>query len=95
MIRNNYLEVSIIYLKIKVIKFYLNSYFIKLDHIGVSDNFQNVNFTRNSFYIRLVFDLVFFENFDRHLLSGDQMGSEPNFAESTLTKRFAWIYKDY
>lgn len=89
MIRNNYLEVSIIYLKIKVIKFYLNSYFIKLDHIGVSDNFQNVNFTRNSFYIRLVFDLVFFENFDRHLLSGDQMGSEPNFAESTLTKRFA------
>ena len=89
MIRNNYLEVSIIYLKIKVIKFYLNSYFIKLDHIGVSDNFQNVNFTRNSFYIRLVFDLVFFENFDRHLLSGDQMGSEPNFAESTLPKRFA------
>jgi hypothetical protein len=90
MIRNNYLEVSIIYLKIYCeIKIYLNSYFIELDHVGVSDYFQNVNFTRNSFHIRLVFDLVFFENFDRHLLSGDQMGSEPNFAESTLTERFA------
>ena len=55
----------------------------------MSNNFENMDFTRNSLNIRLVFDLVLFQNFDRHLLSGDQMGSQPNFSESTLTKRFA------
>jgi len=55
----------------------------------VSHYLQDVDFTRNSFYIRLVLDLVFFQNFDGHFLSCDQMSSKPNFAESTLSERFA------
>ena len=55
----------------------------------MSHYLQDVDFTRNSFYIRLVLDLVFFQNFDGHFLSGDQMSSKPNFAESTLSERFA------
>ncbi len=43
------------------------AYLIELDDVGMSDFFENFNFSRDSFNVFLVVDLFLLKNFDCHL----------------------------
>ncbi len=43
-------------------------YFIKLDDVGVTDLFQDFDLSGDSLNILFIFDLVFFQDFDSHLV---------------------------
>ena len=60
--------------------------FIQLDHVGVSNNLQNVDFPRHPLHVRLVLYLIFFQNLDGHFLAGDEVSAEPDFSEGALAK---------
>jgi len=62
---------------------------VKLNDVGVPDNFQNLNFTHHPSDVSLLFDFVFLEDFDRHLFLGDLVNAQPDLAKSTLTDGFA------
>ena len=68
----------------------LYTYFIELDNIRMSDDFENVDLTSYSFNVRLIFDLVFFKDFDSDLFSCDEMCSQSHFTKRTLSKRSAY-----
>lgn len=44
--------------------------FVKLNYVWMPDNFQNVYFAGDSFYIVYVLDLVLLQNLNCHLLLG-------------------------
>jgi hypothetical protein len=47
---------------------------------------EDVDFPGDSLDIRLVFDLVFFKDFDSYFLTSDEVSTEPNFSECSLSK---------
>ena len=53
----------------------------------MSDYFQNMNFSGYPFYIRLVFDFIFFKNLDGDFLTSYKMSAQSNFSKSSLAKR--------
>ena len=53
----------------------------------MSDDFQDVDFTSDAIYIRLIFDLVLFQDFYGDLFACYQMGAQSYLAEGTLTER--------
>jgi len=55
------------------------------------NNFQNVNFSGNSFYISNITNLAFFKYFNSNLFSSNNVFAYLNFAESTLTN---WLAKN-
>lgn len=56
----------------------------------MSDNLENVNLSRHTFDIGLVFDLIFFQNLDCNFLASDQMSSQSYFTECALSERTTW-----
>ena len=56
-------------------------------------NLQNVDLSRYTFNVGLIFNLVFFEDFNGYFLTSDQVGSEPNFSEGALAQGFAFNRK--
>lgn len=62
---------------------------VQLDDIGVAHDLKDLNFAHDSRYIALVFNLFFFKNFDRHLLFGQHVRSEPDLPERALTNCLA------
>lgn len=53
----------------------------------MSDDLENVNFSRYSLDIGLVFDLVLLQYFDCHLLTSYQVRTQSHLSERTLSKR--------
>ena len=51
----------------------------------MSDDFQDVDFTSDAIYIRLIFYLILFKDFDGDLFACYQMGAQSHLAEGTLT----------
>ena len=49
--------------------------FIKLNNIRVSRQFQNLDFSGNSFNVNIFHNLMFFENFDCYFFAGDVMSA--------------------
>ena len=62
--------------------------FVKLDDVWVSNHFENMDFSRNSFNIINILDLVFFENFNRHSFIRKLMDTELDLAESAFSDGF-------
>lgn len=62
------------------------TYFVKLDNVRVPNYLEDVDFPGDSLDIRLVFDLVFFKDFDSYFLTSDEVSTEPNFSECSLSK---------
>ena len=62
------------------------TYLVKLDHIWVSHNLQDVYFPCHSLDVRLVFDLVLLQDFNGNFLSSYQMSAQTNFAKCSLSK---------
>lgn len=58
--------------------------FIKLDDVGMSDQFQNVNLPADSLHICYVYYTIFFQNFDSHLFAGGEVCSQFDLSESSL-----------
>jgi hypothetical protein len=48
--------------------------------------FQNVDFSRDSLNIRLIFDFIFFKNLDGNFFACNEMSSQTNFTKCTLPK---------
>lgn len=67
-----------------------STYLIQLNDIRMSDNLENVNLSRHTFDIGLVFDLIFFQNLDCNFLASDQMSSQSYFTECALSERTTW-----
>jgi hypothetical protein len=84
--RNNCLEVSIIYKDRKLLYKIGVFYFIKLDHIRVTNFFKDVYFTSDTLNVCLVLYFVLFEYLYRDLLVGDGVSSDSHLAESSLSQ---------
>ena len=64
---------------------------VQLDHVGVSDYLQNVDFASDPLHVAFVFDLLLLENFDGNLFSSDEVSSKTHFAKRALTKGATYI----
>ena len=62
------------------------TYFVKLNDIGVSNDFEDVYFPGDPLDIRLVLDFVLLQYFDCDLLAGDQVRAQSYFAEGALSE---------
>ena len=71
--------------------YYSTTYLIELNDIRVPDDLENVDLSSYTLDIGLVLDLVFLQDFDRHFLARDQVGSQPDLAESALTEGATYI----
>lgn len=49
-------------------------------------NLQNVDLSRYPFNVGLIFNLVFFEDFDCNFLASDEMRAKSHLSEGTLTE---------
>ena len=70
-----------------------NTYFVELDNIWVANDLENVDFSSNPLYIRLVFDFVLFQDLDGYFFTRNQMSSQSYFAEGSLSQRTAYENK--
>ena len=62
----------------------------------MSDDLENVNFSRYSLDIGLVFDLVLLQYLDGYFFAGDQMRSQSHCTKSALAQRSTYErYKKY
>lgn len=69
----------------------MEAYFIELNDVWVSHDLENMNFSRHSLDIRLIFDLVFLQNFDSDLLSCENVSAQSDLAKGSLTERPTFI----
>lgn len=60
-----------------------------MDYAGVSDEFQNVDLSRDSLNISNIDNLLFYENFDGHLLAGEGVCCQLYLTESSLADCFS------
>ena len=64
---------------------------VKLYHVGVPNDLQNVDLASDSLYVGLVFNLVFLQDLDRYLLARDQVSAEPDLSKSALSERSTYF----
>lgn len=62
---------------------------IKVNDIGVPENFKNVDFSVDSFYFLEFLKLLFLDYFDSNLLVSLPVDGDSNFAEITLSDCFS------
>ena len=67
-----------------------NTYLIKLDDVGMSNYFENVDFTSYSLDIWLIFNFVFLQNLNSNFFSSNEMSSKSNFTKSSLSEWTAY-----
>jgi hypothetical protein len=60
-----------------------------LDDVGVSQNFEDADFSGDAFNIRLLYDFLFLEGLHGDFLVSGNMDGEADFAESALTDALA------
>ena len=71
--------------------FFSFNYFVKLNHIWVSDLLENFDFSCDSLHVFLIIDFVFLEDFDGYFLAGQRVLAELDLSEGSLAKMLAWI----
>ena len=57
----------------------------------MSHDLQDMNLSRDPLNIRLIFDLVFLQNFDSDLLPRQHVSAKPDLAKRPLPKRPTFI----
>ncbi len=57
----------------------------------MSHDLQDMNLSRDPLNIRLIFDLVFLQNFDSDLFSRQHVSTQPDLAKRPLPERPALI----
>lgn len=65
--------------------------FVELDDEGVSNQFEDVYLSENSFRVGEVVDFVFFEDFDGDVLAGGFVNGEFDLAEGSLPQSLACV----
>jgi len=71
-----------------------NTYFVKLDYIWMSNDFEDVDFPGDPFDVRLVLDFILLQYFDCNLLAGDQVCAQSYFTEGTLSEWATFMRKN-
>lgn len=54
----------------------------------MSNLFEDMNFSCDSFDVSNIYDFAFFKNFDGHLLAGDGVNAKFDLSESSFTEIF-------
>ena len=68
------------------VKFFRSlNYFIKLDYLWMLNNFQDVNFSGDSFIVSNVDNFVFLKNLDSDFSLRDYVSSNFNFTKRSFT----------
>lgn len=57
----------------------------------MSHDLQNMNLSRDPLNIRLIFDLVFLQNFDSDFLPRQHVSAQPDLSKRPLPERLAFI----
>lgn len=63
-------------------------YFVQLNDVRVTNEFQDMNLPRDSLDICNINNSIFFKDFDGHFLSSWHMGGKLDFAERTFAECF-------
>jgi hypothetical protein len=69
--------------------FVSQNYFIEVDDVGMSHQFDDVQFTVDAFAIGEIEDLCFLESLDCHMLAGWNMGRLADYAKCTTSNDLA------
>ena len=56
----------------------------------MSDDLKDVNFSSDSFHVRLVLDFVFLKDLNGNFFTRDEMSAESYLSEGTLTERTSY-----
>ena len=64
---------------------------IKLNNIGMADEFEDMYFSSNPLHICHIHYSILFQNFDCNFLPGWNVGGQFNFPKSTLSQSFLLI----
>jgi hypothetical protein len=59
--------------------------FVKLNDVGMTNNFQDVYFSCNTLYVINLSDFIFFKDFDSYFLVSKQVDTLLNFSKGSLT----------
>lgn len=65
---------------------------VKLNDVRMSDLLQNFDFSRDSFDILLIIDLVLLQDFDGHFLARKRMLAQLDLSKSSLAEMLACIF---
>jgi hypothetical protein len=61
------------------------NYLIKLNDVGVSNDFENLNFTHDTGNIGLIFNFILFQYFHRNLFICQHMSPKAHLTKGTLS----------
>ena len=65
---------------------------VELNDVWMSDLLQNFDFSRDSFDVLLIVDLVFLQNFNGDFLTGERVLAQLDLSKSSLAQMLACIF---
>ena len=68
-------------------------YFVELDDSGVTNQFKDMNLSRNTFDVCHINNLLFLQNLDCHFLPSREVHSRLNLPKSPLSQRLSCLFR--